>query len=352
MNASGAGLAGGLWRRLATVQGPVLLVGGSAWDFATLRRVDRWTDHLLLVSYLLLLAVLVAMELRLERGVNVPGFVARRPRLVHLATQFLFGGLLSAYVVYYTKSATLGRSLVFLMVLVGLMVANELAERVLRREAVKIPLVFLCAFCMLLVLLPVWSGRLVGFVPAGIGALLFVLGVLVAGQGPIAPSLAACGALLALLVGALELGLVPPVPLALSEAGAFHDVRRADDGYHLVFEDQGFWPWNEQDEVFRWMPGQRVWFFSAVFAPIGMNLEVVHHWQQWTEQDGWADRNRIPFEMTGGRDGGFRGYTYKEQVAPGPWRVVVETAAGQEIGRVRFDIVEAAPVRDLVERVY
>jgi len=349
------GAAGGARRarqRLATVQGPVLLVGGSAWDFATLRRVDRWTDHLLLVSYLVVLALLVAVELRLERGANVPAFVARRARLVHLATQFLFGGLLSAYVVYYTRSATFGRSLTFLLVLVALLVTNELAERLLQQGAVRIPLVFLCAFCMLLVLLPVWSGRLVGFVPAGIGALLFVLGVLVAGQARIAPSLAACGALLVLLVGALELGLVPPVPLALAQAGAFHDVRRAEDGYHLTYEDQGAWSWNNDDGVFHWTPGQRVWFFSAVFAPIGMHLEVVHHWQQWTEPDGWVDRSWIPFEVTGGRDGGFRGYTYKDQVTPGPWRVIVETAAGQEIGRARFDIEQAPPVRASVERVY
>ena len=53
--------------RAARLQGPVLLVLGSAWDFATLRRVDRWTDHVLLVSYLVVLAVLLTLAYR--RGV-------------------------------------------------------------------------------------------------------------------------------------------------------------------------------------------------------------------------------------------------------------------------------------------
>ena len=133
------------------------------------------------------------------------------------------------------------------------------------------------------------------------------------------------------------------MPLALSEAGAFRDVRREPDGYHLVFE---------RGRKVHWMPGERVWCFSAVFAPIGMELEVMHRWQHWTDAEGWTDNNRIPFDVTGGRDGGFRGYTYKEHVTPGPWRVIVETAAGREIGRVRFDVVEGPPVRPLAERVY
>jgi hypothetical protein len=353
-----------VWTRVARLQGPVFLVLGSVWDFATLRRVDRWTDHLLLVTYLLVLAVLVVIELRLESGRGVPPIAVRRARLVHLGTQFLFGGLLSAYVVYYTRSATLGRSLVFLGVLVALLVANELAEELVRRGAVRVLLMFLCVFCMLLVLLPVWSGRLVGFVPAGVGALMAVLVILLAGIWPpdaampwrdvargIGPSLLACAALLGALVVLLEWGLVPPVPLALTEAGVFHEVRREADGYHLVYEDQGPWSWHDDDAVFRWTSGQPVWCFSAVFAPNGMHLEVVHRWQEQTPE-GWVDRNRIQFEVTGGRDGGFRGYTRKEHVAPGRWRVIVETPDGTEIGRVRFDLVEGAPLRPLVERVY
>jgi hypothetical protein len=350
--------------RVARLQGPVLLVLGSAWDFATLRRVDRWTDHVLLVSYLAALAVLVVVQQRLERGRSVPRFAERRSRWVYLGTQFLFGGLLSAYVVYYTRSATLGRSLVFLAVLVGLLVVNELAEAFLRRGVVPFLMLFLCVFCMLLVLLPVWSGLLVGFVPAGLGALLFVLGVVVLSGWPLDPAgpwrdlaraagppLTACTALLAVCVGLLELGLVPPVPLALAEAGMFHEVRREPDGYHLVHEDQGPWSWHDQDAVFHWQPGQPVWCFSAVFAPTGMTLEVVHRWQQRTPE-GWIDRNRIEFEVHGGRDGGFRGYTRKEHVEPGAWRVIVETPRGVEIGRVRFDIVEGPVVREMVERVY
>jgi hypothetical protein len=45
--------------------------------------------------------------------------------------------------------------------------------------------------------------------------------------------------------------------------------------------------------------------------------------------------------VSGGREGGYRGSTVKQRVAPGDWRVDLETAHGQIIGRVSFRVEEA-----------
>ena len=44
--------------------------------------------------------------------------------------------------------------------------------------------------------------------------------------------------------------------------------------------------------------------------------------------------------ISGGREGGYRGYTIKQRVMPGDWRVDAETAEGRIIGRVSFRVEE------------
>jgi hypothetical protein len=44
----------------------------------------------------------------------------------------------------------------------------------------------------------------------------------------------------------------------------------------------------------------------------------------------------------GGRDGGFRGYSFKKNIQPGTWRVDVETAEGLLLGRIGFEVVTAS----------
>ena len=44
--------------------------------------------------------------------------------------------------------------------------------------------------------------------------------------------------------------------------------------------------------------------------------------------------------IAGGREGGYRGYTIKQRVMPGDWRVDVETPEGRIIGRVSFRVEE------------
>ncbi|HSH97248.1 MAG TPA: DUF2914 domain-containing protein, partial [Methyloradius sp.] len=46
--------------------------------------------------------------------------------------------------------------------------------------------------------------------------------------------------------------------------------------------------------------------------------------------------NRIGFDLSGGRQGGFRGYTYKQNIQPGEWRVKVEAESGKTLTVYRF----------------
>lgn len=53
----------------------------------------------------------------------------------------------------------------------------------------------------------------------------------------------------------------------------------------------------------------------------------------------------VAFTLSGGRSGGYRGYSEKDNPEPGKWRVTIETVEGQTIGRLNFKIenVSASP---------
>jgi hypothetical protein len=46
----------------------------------------------------------------------------------------------------------------------------------------------------------------------------------------------------------------------------------------------------------------------------------------------------VAFNLSGGREEGYRGYSIKSDPEPGKWRVQVKTLTGQVIGELRFKI--------------
>jgi hypothetical protein len=78
--------------------------------------------------------------------------------------------------------------------------------------------------------------------------------------------------------------------------------------------------------------------FTAINAPRGLKERIYHEW----EYDG-RRVDRIPLEISGGRDAGYRAWTHKRNFpdkATGRWRVRVLTEAGQMIGMLRFEVTE------------
>lgn len=334
-------------------------VAGFGYDSATLRRIDQLFDNLLLALYLLALGALLVLERRVAHGARPGGFIDRHRHLVQMGVQFLFGGLFSAYVIFYFKSAALGKSFLFLLLVAALMLINEYYGRRLRQERVQLALYFFCVFSFLLYFIPVltgWFGTRVFFI-AGAGALVLLCGVtllgywaLTAEEGvpPIKAALARngliWGILFAGLFGLYWANIIPPVPLSLVRSGIYHQVKPdKNEGYELVFEKPPWYKfWQYDDRVFDFQEGDAAHCFSAVFAPTGMRVPIWHRWQRFDEtREQWMESDRIEFEVSGGRKGGFRGYTRKRNLAEGRWRVVVETTEEKELGTVSFRLQKA-----------
>ncbi|HSC17614.1 MAG TPA: DUF2914 domain-containing protein, partial [Rhizomicrobium sp.] len=89
-------------------------------------------------------------------------------------------------------------------------------------------------------------------------------------------------------------------------------------------------------------PGEPLYLYSAVFAPVKLDTKVQHRWQRYdAARHSWRTVSTVTYAIAGGRDGGYRGYTLSHHITPGQWRVDVDLPDGHIIGRVRFDVLPA-----------
>ena len=124
----------------------IFFSAGFIFDILTLRRIDDWLKLGFQVFFLILLGFILTLQYRSVRpGWRVPGFLSKIwPHQIEI-THFLFGSLLSAYAIFYFKSASATRTLIFLFFIVILMVVNELTW--VRKQGVTLR-VTLFSFCL------------------------------------------------------------------------------------------------------------------------------------------------------------------------------------------------------------
>mgnify|MGYP000191591535 CR=1 FL=1 len=102
---------------------------------------------------------------------------------------------------------------------------------------------------------------------------------------------------------------------------------------------QSFIFWRKHRLDYSYAPDQRVYVFSSIFAPTDLKKSIFHRWRRYNDETKeWVTVEDIGYDITGGRDGGFRGYTYKTNVMPGEWEVQVLTEEEQVLGVIGFHI--------------
>jgi hypothetical protein len=261
---------------------------------------------------------------------------------------FMLGTLLNAYALIYVKSAS-GLALVFFFVFISaLLLVNELPSMHKRGPVVLYALYSFCLTSYFAYLYPVLIGRIRWW--------MFVLAVLTSAvplalvlrfhhvrgdreqllRHALVPALGVQVLLLALY----GMRLIPPVPLSLREIGIYHAVARQADGSYQVSYERPSWYnfWTRDDSEFRAQPGDRVYTFFRVFAPRGFRDEIRVAWLFDQPGRGWTAAGDVPIAVTGGRDNGYAGVSYKQNARAGAWRVVVRSIDGREIGRRTFSV--------------
>lgn len=336
----------------------VFFLSGVTYDTLTLTRIDRLLDNLILLLYLALLGTLIVLTGRLgiepppdrEQLASLSPFtrwvIASRP-YYPMATQFLLGGLFSAYTIFYSKSATFTGTAVFFALLILLLVANEFLRDRLSNLRLLISLYAVVCFAFFTFFLPVMTGYMNAaiFVIGAILSIAVVLRVahLIYRNNPDRSRREAVGmtvpaaALIGMLVGFYFLNLIPPVPLSLKYGGMYHEIKRSGDQFELSFERRWYQFWKRSDTTYP--SNTPIYCFTAVFAPVDLNTTIYHHWYfRPHDNRPFMHADRIPIKISGGREGGYRAYSSKQRLDPGEWRVDVEAADGRIIGRVSVQV--------------
>ena len=340
---------------------PIGLVGGFVADnLVLLRRVDLWTSNALLSSYLFLAAGGTLFINLIQKGrVRHPWAVAIAP-FIPVVVQFSVGGLFSGFLSLYSRSAAYATSWIFVLVVAALLLGNERFLRLYTRFPFQIAILFLTLFSFLIFFLPVVThqiGRDIFLVSGALALGIIVLFLFL--QFWLLPEMRkewrpATRAILSiyLIFNVLYFtNAIPPLPLALRDAGVYHSVSRDSSGdYSLIGEPLR---WYEQylryNTTFHSVGGESAYVYTAIFAPSGLTTSVLHEWQRYDESSKrWITVSTISFPILGGRDGGYRGYSVYPNPQSGSWRVNVVTGYGQLIGRVSFTVAQAQDHPQLV----
>jgi len=318
---------------------PVAFIAGFVFDYLTLTRIDRLYDNLVVLAYVLIAGLII---------VSLYYFKDGRFTFLPIALLFVFGNLFSAFLVFYSRSASLAASWPFILILIGLLVGNDFFKAFYSKLVFRLSVYYFILFSYFIFVVPLVVGRMGGGIFVLSGAVsLAVIGLFVHALRKIdAGALDSVKRRLAWSIGAVFLAvnvfyftnLIPPIPLSLKEAGVYYGVERTSDGaYETEDTDRR---WYEVFHRYKRMPldkGGEIYVFSSVFAPTKLRTNIVHDWQYYdSELDEWQSVTRIEFAVVGGRDGGYRGFSKKSSLSSGYWRANIETPNGLLIGRVKF----------------
>ena len=333
---------------------PLFLLLGFLIDAVTLRRVDLLPETILVYSYLTLAGGAILLSHLYEAGVLWKKLGDRIAPLLPLLSSYAFGALFSAFTVFYMKSALISDSWPFIAALALAVVGLEIFKKYQARLLFNLGLYFLAIFSFCIFSVPLWVGKLgaeVFFLSAlaAVGSFaLFCFVLYITGRrrflADLKGVLYTTGITLTLMSVLYTTNTLPPIPLVLKDIGVYHYVAKDGESYKLLGEQISVF-----DRIFgvtiHWVKNEPVYVFSSVFTPVAIDTEIVHRWEYWsTIENEWVFSNKVAFAADGGRDEGYRGYSFKRGVFPGRWRVTVETPDGLKIGRIEFSLVEVVQV--------
>lgn len=337
-----------LWEKYESHIAVGALVFGFILDSLTLNRPDQFLDNAILLTYLFLAGgVILLMSMRAARG----SVESKISPFLPVVLQFCFGNLSSGLLVLYFRSGTLAQSLLFFMLLAGLLIGNEFLKSRYAQFRFNIAIYYLLLFCYVALTTPVLFHRMgtLVFLASGaislaiIGGYLWLLFVCARKElvRHVQPAAAIVGIIFITFNLLYFVNVIPPVPLAMKDIGIYHSLlKRSDNSYVAIYEKSPWWQfWRDTNETYYMTDARSAFCFSSVFAPTDLTAPIYHVWEYKT-QTGWEQRSRVSFPIAGGRADGYRGYSVKSSIEPGQWRCNVETSQGQLIGRTSFTVVE------------
>lgn len=327
-----------------------VLVGGFVFDNIALRHASLPTVELALAGYLVFVGAAIII------------FSFRPYQWLLYLIQFSFGNLFSGFFILYFYSAPWTISWPFLIVLFFVFLSSEFGKKHYLRLSFQLIIFYLALFSFFILFLPIMLGKISApvFLLSGLVSLAAMAGFLVL-IARMTPSLFAqakerlkwgIGATFVLLNVFYFTNILPPIPLALKEAGVYHSITHSGNDFWAQAEKLVWWRSLYPYPTLHLAPGESAYVYGAIFAPTKISTGIVHHWQYYDEgKREWVSRNKVNIAIVGGREAGYRSYSSLRAPALGWWRVNIETSRGQVIGRQEFKVkrVEQSPSLETIK---
>jgi len=330
----------------------IFFIGGFTFDSLTLGRIDRLYDLIVLCLHMTSLTITLYLYNLADDGKWKDTFLERYQEYFPLAIQFFFGALSSAYVIYFSRSVSLTKTISFFIILVALLVANEFLKKRISNKYLQFSVYFFVSFTFFTFIIPVFIKVMNTnvFIFSGLISLIFTL-LLIIVIYKISPSTRAeihigkIIGIVSIMYATINLfyffNLIPPVPLALESGIVAHNVKVENNKYVVTYEtDEWYVFWREHRLKFLYNQGEKVYIFTSIFAPTDIEKSIFHRWKWHNDNTNeWEIVEDISFDITGGRDDGYRGYTFKNNVKQGLWKVEVITEEELILGVINFEII-------------
>lgn len=329
-------------------------IGGFIFDSLTLGRIDRVYDLTVLCLHMVSLTVTLYLYNLADDGKWKNTFLQRFEIYFPLAIQFFFGALSSAYVIYFSRSVSLSKTISFFIILVALFIANEFLKKRISNKYLQFSVYFFVSFTFFSFMIPVFikvmSTKI--FIVSGLVSLGFTLLLIlyIYYKSPSTRAEIHLGKIFGILLtmyASINLfylfNLIPPVPLALEEGIVAHNIQVENNTYTVTYEtDEWYVFWRDHRLKYTYKPGEAVYIFTSIFAPTDINKKIFHRWMWHNDNaDEWEIVEDIGYDIAGGRDDGYRGYTFKQNVKEGLWKVEVITEEELILGVINFEIISS-----------
>lgn len=341
-----------------TKVGLAFFLGGFIFDILTLSDIDNLFSIAQQITYLLITGSILYYEFLVPLGAaHIHPRLEKIWNYRKLIFHFILGSILSLYSLFFIKSASVFSSLIFVLIIMGLMVANEFKAVQDSGLNIKLSLYMICIFSFFCMLFPVILG-FVGWVPflLALGmSCLFLWAVYqlllrkiqdqhVLVRKLITPS----ASVIFLFLVFYMIGWIPPVPLSVQNMGIYHKIEKKDSKFILYHEKPSWRFWHNGDQDFVAQNGDQIYFFARIFSPARFSDSVILHWSYKDPRKGWVSTDSIPMQISGGRQDGYRGFAVKQNYTAGEWKVSVQTTDNREIGRMYFNVTKTDSTNERV----
>jgi hypothetical protein len=329
----------------------VLFVFGFIFDMVMLPGIDHPITRYIGLAHLCIVAFLIMFrELVISRNTASKG----EQKLYSLASfgiSFSSGAALSFIFVYSLRSAAFLVSWPLLLLLVLCIIANEFVSTHDFRFTLDIGILLVALLFFIIFNMPLILNKENDWVFAlsiGVSIVLsllylFCLQYTSESARYEAPRSYALAIGIPMFVGMLYfLNVIPAVPLSLKDAGVYHHITHTQGGEFLA----------QQEDDVRILKKYRatlyhsidasegVYFFSNIDTPAQLTAPISHVWEYYdTKTHRWIFASKISFDIQGGRDNGYRAFSYRESITEGLWRVTVKIGDNRIIGREKFEVI-------------